>query len=57
MRGRSLLLGVTLVTAAIGLAADQRPLAPTPPDGQRVAPFFDGFYENADGSVTLSFGY
>ena len=57
MRGRSFLLGVTLVTAAINLAAGQRPLAPTPPDGQRVAPFFDGFYENADGSVSLSFGY
>jgi hypothetical protein len=45
------------MAAAIGVAADQRPLAPTPPVGQRVAPFFDGFYENADGSVTLSFGY
>ena len=59
MRGRSFLLGVTLVSAAITLAAEQlpRPLAPTPPEGQRVAPFFDGFYENADGSVSLSFGY
>jgi hypothetical protein len=57
VRGRSFLLGLTLVTAAINLAADQRPLAPTPPDGQRVAPFFDGFYENADGTVSLSFGY
>ena len=28
-----------------------------PPDGQRVAPFFDGFYENPDGTITLSFGY
>lgn len=44
---------------AITLAADQapRPLAPVPPDGQRVAPFFDGFYENPDGTITLSFGY
>jgi hypothetical protein len=49
---------VTLVTAAVGLAAEQlRPLAPTPPEGQRVVPFFDGFYENPDGSVLLSFGY
>jgi hypothetical protein len=49
------------MTAAIGVASAQTPkqwpLAPTPPDGQRVAPFFDGFYENADGSVALSFGY
>ena len=58
MRGRSFLLGVTLVAAAVALAAEQqRPLAPTPPEGQRVVPFFDGFYENADGSVLLSFGY
>ncbi|HEX6161884.1 MAG TPA: hypothetical protein VFZ31_00865 [Vicinamibacterales bacterium] len=58
MRGRSFLLGLVLVMAAINLAAEQiRPLAPTPPVGQRVAPFFDGFYENADGSFTLSFGY
>ena len=58
MRGRLFLLSVTLVTAAMHLAAGQiRPLAPTPPEGQRVVPFFDGFYENADGSVLLSFGY
>jgi len=58
VRVRSFLLGVTLVSAAVGLAAEQiRPLAPTPPEGQRVVPFFDGFYENADGSVQLSFGY
>lgn len=61
MRGRSFVLSVVLVTAAIGVvgaqAPRQWPLAPTPPDGQRVVPFFDGFYENADGSFTLSFGY
>ena len=38
-------------------APRERPLAPVPPDGQRVAPFFDGFYENEDGTITLSFGY
>ena len=47
--------------AAIGVVAAQAPrqwpLAPVPPDGQRVAPFFDGFYENPDGTITLSFGY
>ena len=35
----------------------QRPLAPLPPNGLRVAPFFDGWYRNPDGTVTLSFGY
>ena len=49
------------MTAAIGVVSAQAPrqwpLAPVPPDGQRVAPFFDGFYENPDGTITLSFGY
>ena len=35
----------------------QRPLTPLPPGGLRVAPFFDGFYRNPDGSATFSFGY
>jgi hypothetical protein len=56
-----LAVGVVLVMAAIGVVAAQAPrqwpLAPVPPDGQRVAPFFDGFYENPDGTITLSFGY
>jgi hypothetical protein len=34
-----------------------RPLAPLPPEGLRVAPFFDGWYQNPDGTITLSFGY
>jgi len=66
VRGRSWFLGAALVTAAIGVVSAERgaeqaprqlPLAPVPPDGQRVVPFFDGFYENADGSFTLSFGF
>jgi hypothetical protein len=39
------------------VAQSERPLAPLPADGLRVAPFFDGWYENPDGSVTFSFGY
>jgi len=38
-------------------AQSQRPLSPLPEDGLRVAPFFDGWYANADGSWTFSFGY
>jgi hypothetical protein len=61
VRGRSFVAGVVLMTAAVGVAVAQvpreRPLAPVPPDGQRVAPFFDGFYQNQDGTITLSFGY
>ena len=33
------------------------PLSPNPATGQGVAPFFDGWYANPDGSHTLSFGF
>ena len=48
---------VTCVGSTSSSAQRQRPLSPVPPDGQRVAPFFDGWYDNRDGTVTLSFGY
>ena len=38
-------------------AQGQRPLAPLQTEGLRVAPFFDGWYENPDGTITFSFGY
>ncbi|MGH9785062.1 MAG: hypothetical protein ACRD88_12855 [Terriglobia bacterium] len=51
-------LAIALVFGAPPLGAQsQRPLAPLPPDGLRVAPFFDGWYENPDGTITFSFGY
>ena len=60
MLGRWLVGGVAmamfLASPPLG-AQGQRPLAPLPPDGQRVAPFFDGWYENPDGTITFSFGY
>jgi hypothetical protein len=34
-----------------------RPLIPLPEDGLRVAPFFDGWYANPDGTISFSFGY
>jgi hypothetical protein len=44
--------------ASVGLTAQgQRPLAPLRSEGLRVAPFFDGWYQNPDGTITLSFGY
>jgi hypothetical protein len=56
-----LLLGGLVAAILIGSpslgAQPQRPLAPLPPNGLRVAPFFDGWYQNTDGTVTLSFGY
>ncbi len=33
------------------------PLAPLKPAGDIVAPFFDGWYANSDGTYTLSFGF
>ena len=33
------------------------PLAPPNASGNFVAPYFDGFYQNADGTYTLSFGF
>jgi len=63
-------LAITLVGVAVGLTAlapqpaesqdwtrREFPLAPTNSSGNFVAPFFDGWYRNPDGTVTLSFGY
>lgn len=52
----------SLLAALIGtaphLAAQlPRPLAPIPEENSRVAPFFDGWYANPDGTVSLAFGY
>ncbi|MBM3818973.1 MAG: hypothetical protein FJW14_08155 [Acidimicrobiia bacterium] len=52
-----ILTAAVLAGGALLGAQGVRPLAPVPPEGQRVAPFFDGWYENPDGTVTLSFGY
>jgi hypothetical protein len=52
-----------LLALAIGLSAGPlsaqlpRPLIPLNSDGNRVAPFFDGWYENSDGTISFSFGY
>ncbi len=62
-------LTMTLTLAAVGmmlspLAGDAQdwtrrefPLAPPNSTGNFVAPYFDGFYPNADGTYTLSFGF
>ncbi|MDX1568704.1 MAG: hypothetical protein R3223_12935 [Longimicrobiales bacterium] len=50
-----LLLGGSAVPQA--LEAQFRPLAPMPPEGLPVSPFMEGWYENDDGSYTISFGY
>lgn len=54
------------VTAAVGADAASAqmpehlrgyPLTPLRPSGDLVAPFFDGWFANPDGSVTYQFGY
>lgn len=59
MTGRVWLGGlfVLLVVASPVQAQVPRPLAPMNPEKARVAPFFDGWYANPDGTVTLSFGF
>ena len=50
--------GVAMVVVSIGLlGAGQLPLAPAPGAGQSVTPVYQGWYENSDGTYSLSFGY
>jgi hypothetical protein len=46
-----------MAAGAAAVAQQRRPLAPQPPNGLRVVPFFEGFYANPDGTTTLVFGY
>ena len=51
-------LAMALLTSSSTLEAQlPRPLIPLAEEGLRVAPFFDGWYANPDGTVTFSFGY
>jgi hypothetical protein len=61
MRGVRLLLtggliACTIVAVPLGGSA-QTPLAPAAPSGQTATPAFEGWYKNADGTFSLSFGY
>jgi hypothetical protein len=47
-------LGVVLVTTSLSA---QLPLTTPKSAGQTVSPAFEGWYKNADGTFTLSFGY
>jgi len=65
VRIRKTILAVSLTSTAIvplsAAAQDwtrrEYPLAPPNATGNFVAPYFDGFYQNPDGSYTLSFGF
>lgn len=60
MSGRWIVAGLMMAMVAGSPQADAqhpRPLSPLPDEGNRVAPFFDGWYANPDGTISLSFGY
>jgi len=50
-------LANVVLVASVGAQPVERPLRPSPPAGIPVIPFHEGWYDNDDGSVTLSFGY
>lgn len=52
---RGILSGLLLLFPV--MTAAQLPLAPVAKSGQTVTPVFEGWYRNADGSFSLSFGY
>lgn len=50
-------LALPFSAAAQDWTRREYPLAPPNATGNFVAPYFDGFYRNADGTYTLSFGF
>ena len=57
--GGSLLAVFAVLTAAplVAQPAQRLPLAPNKPKGEPIAPFFEGWFANPDGTCTFSFGY
>jgi len=57
--GRWIISGLAIAMLVVFPLVGQnpRPLSPLPTEGLRVAPFFDGWYLNPDGTITFSFGY
>lgn len=63
-RRRLAVVGVLAASLSLGLSEARAqtqprrfPGAPEAPTGRPVTPFFEGWYENLDGTYTLSFGY
>lgn len=50
-------LGAEAATAQLPEHLRDYPLTPLRPSGDLIAPFFDGWFANPDGSVTYEFGY
>ncbi len=59
-RQRHTVMGVALglgLSSGVSLGAVQLPLAPVSGAGETVTPVFEGWYENPNGTLSLSFGY
>jgi hypothetical protein len=50
-------IAVAIPALLLAAAAHGQSLAPTRPSGQTVTPVYEGWYRNADGTYSLSFGY
>jgi hypothetical protein len=50
-------LAVAVATLVITVPLRAQSLAPVRPTGQTVTPVYEGWYRNADGTYSLSFGY
>lgn len=59
LRSAGLAMVLAAVSTAGPLAAQtfDLPLSPNRPRGQGIAPYFEGWYANDDGTFTFSFGY
>ena len=50
-------LAVAMTLSIADAQQVERPLRPSPSQGLAVIPFMEGWYDNGDGSTTVSFGY
>lgn len=57
LRRRFRWLSVLVAGLIPAVVSAQRSLSPNSPSGQTVTPVFEGWYRNADGTYSLSFGY
>ena len=57
MTGSPRTFAVAISTLFFSAVAHSQSLAPVRPSGQTVTPVYEGWYRNADGTYSLSFGY
>ena len=57
MTGSPRIIAFAIPALLFAVAAQGQSLAPVRPSGQTVTPVYEGWYRNADGTYSLSFGY